>query len=784
MNVLVVWTTLIAIFKFSSALPSYPVVGLDLHLLFDNTAASPNGSADFDGKGASFDSGFLPTGPWVYDNIEYALPSEWGTSNDNVIADGQILYLDEPTFLHELHFLFAGDADSGSPVFFGSVFTLTFTDNSTQDVELITWNWWKWPVINNGVIHTPYHYESGGALKNENMTDIFQWSTATPSELAVTSITFPSIADDNRAHIFAMAISPSVTPAEASEPALAIRRARFTTLWEAVNGTRAQVVEVTVANMLPTRLLSAETSLLSKHVVSVSGSGVETLVPGIVNRLVPGDQVTVEVLVSGSRADGSAAVTIEDPNGDIVGTSSGWLTIPLVEYWTPDADILRTHETPSWWNRAKFGIFIHWGLYSVPAFAPPSSYAEWYDWYLHKDPGPSNPTWVYHLDKYGEDIVYDDFMVNFTASKFNASEWLDLIDDAGAKYFVLVTKHHDGFALWDTSTTNRTSVALGPKRDLVRELLETSKAEKPHLHRGTYLSLPEWFNPDYAKYGFDMWPGGLAHNAFNSSELEPYTGRLEINDYLVDLQLPQMLELVTTYESEIMWCDIGGPNKALEFASEFYNNALANDRQVTMNNRCGAVPDFETPEYSTFSAIQPRAWESSEGMDPFSYGLNLQTNDSQYKNATTIIHSLVDIISKNGNYLLDIGPTAEGEIIPIMQTNLLDTGRWLKYSGRCVYDTKFWFQGSQDTGSSPDVRFLTTPGTFCIVVLSQPEDGKIVIEKRLPLLPGDEMVLLGPDSDIAVAWSMDGASGQLTIDVVNMEIFEYAWAFEVRYKVE
>lgn len=719
----------------------------------------------------------------MYDNVEYELPSEWGASNDNVIANGQVLQLDEPTFIHELHFLYAGDAGPGTTEFM-SIFTLTFTDNSTRDVELITRNWWKWPIINNGVIHTPYHYESKGAAKNENVTDIFQWSTAIPSEVAVTSITFPSIEDGNKAHIFAMAFSPSVVPVEASKPQLAIRRVRFTTRWEAVNGTRAQVVEVTVANLIPTRLSSADTSLRSKHQIFVSGSGVDTLVPGVISRLVPGDQVTVEIFVLGSSAGGNAVVTVDDSNGDTVGTSSGWSISPLVTHWTPDADVLRTHETPSWWNRAKFGIFIHWGLYSVPAFAPSSTYAEWYDWSLHLDPGASNPTWVHHLDTYGKDVVYDDFIVNFTASNFDATEWLDLIDDAGAKYFVLVTKHHDGFALWDTPTTNRTSVALGPKRDFVRELLETAKAEKPHLHRGTYFSLPEWFNPDYAKYGFDVWPGGLAHNAFNSSQLEPYTGRLEIADYLDDLQLPQMLELVTTYESEIMWCDIGGPNKALEFASEFYNNALANGQQVTMNNRCGAIPDFDTPEYSTFSAIQPQAWESSEGMDPFSYGLNLQTNNSQYKNATTIIHSLVDIISKNGNYLLDIGPTAEGDIIPIMRTNLLNTGRWLKYSGQCVYDTNFWFQGSQDTGSTSDVRFLTTPTTFCIVAFSRPDDGKIVIEKRLPLLPGDEMVLLGQDSDRPVAWSMDEASGHLTIDVADMDIFEYAWAFEVRYKLK
>jgi alpha-L-fucosidase len=127
-----------------------------------------------------------------------------------------------------------------------------------------------------------------------------------------------------------------------------------------------------------------------------------------------------------------------------------------------------------------------------------------------------------------------------------------------------------------------------------------------------------------------------------------------------------MLDLAVKYETEIMWCDIGGPNKALEFAAKFYNNALANKRQVTMNNSeaqqctagwfwlfslqgCGAVPDFDTPEYATFGSTQTQAWESSEGMDPFSYGLNSATLPNQYKNGTTIVQTLVDIVSKNGN---------------------------------------------------------------------------------------------------------------------------------------
>jgi len=317
------------------------------------------------------------------------------------------------------------------------------------------------------------------------------------------------------------------------------------------------------------------------------------------------------------------------------------------------------------------------------------------------------------------------------------------------------------------------------------------------MHRGTYFSLPEWFSPDYAPYGQVAWPGGLAHNAFNTSEVEPYTGRLSINDYLEDLQLPQMLDLAELYDTEIMWCDIGGANKTLEFAARFYNHAEEKGTQVTMNDRCGIVPDFDTPEYTTFSSTQSRKWETSEGMDPNSYGLNIRTGPNQYKNATTIIQTLVDVVSKNGNYLLDVGPNAEGEIIEPMAKNLKDAGRWLRHSGDCVYGTDYWFPGSQDITGDVSVRFLTTPDTFCIISFSRPTNGQLVVNKRLPILTGDKIVLLAPstpslDADrpmlndtVGLPWSIDDSTGQLVINVSERHLseVEYAWAFQVQYRV-
>ncbi|KAJ3891702.1 glycoside hydrolase family 29 protein [Lentinula edodes] len=772
----------------ATELPKFPFILFPIEPLFDNQAASVNGSmADFDSQGNTFDGQFLPSESYTYDGITYQLPATWGAANDNVIANNQTLLLSESTFAHELHVLYSGD-NSGDATFTVNRFILTFVDGSTQTLTLEASNWWGWPDLNPGIIQTPYSLQANGTSKNFNHTSIFQWSTAVSSEQPLKSITFPVVNPGHRLHIFSMAFSPS-SISVADGPSLVVRRARFTSRWEMVNNTRAQAVQVTIANLLPTFSVSAKTSINSKHTIEISGPSVTTVSPGVVNRLVPGDQARVDVLITGSTTGSKTTIIIKNFTGNIVGESSGWPSTALATTYTADTTSLSAHETPSWWRKAKYGIFIHWGVYSYPAWAPSNEYAEWYNYYLHNPPNSSSPTWVHHLETYGQNVFYDDFISNFTASKFNASAWIDLFDRAGARYFVQVTKHHDGFSLFDTgNTTNRSAVVLGPKRDLLKELFDAA-AEKPHIHRGTYYSLPEWFNPDYAKYGFGEWPGGLARNPFNTTpEFEPYTGHLNISDYIEDLQYPQMLNLATQYNTEIMWCDIGGPNNTLEFAAKFYNHAFASGYQVTMNNRCGAVPDFNTPEYETFNSVQTSSWESSEGMDPFSYGLNTATNANEYKNGTTIVQTLVDIVSKNGNFLLDIGPTAEGEIIAPMVDNLLAAGSWLEYAGECIYDTEYWFQTSQDPnppiGLTP-ARFTTTPTTFCVVVFDTPTDDEIIIHKRLPLLPEDKITLLTPSkSQISLPWSTD-SSGNLIVNISESGVKEvqYAWAFRISYQL-
>ncbi|KAG8807306.1 hypothetical protein FRC18_005636 [Serendipita sp. 400] len=472
-------------------------------------------------------------------------------------------------------------------------------------------------------------------------------------------------------------------------------------------------------------------------------------------------------------------------------------------------------------------VSVRWNLTPISAAANTID-----SWWIHNPAQPSNILWNYHRNTYGENVVYDDFITGFSGAKFNASQWINLFHDAGAKYFVIVTKHHDGFALFDTEdTTHRSSVHLGPKRDFLGELMSAAKEEHPDMKRGTYYSMPEWFNPAFKKYGFGNWPGGLARNAYNASKWEPYTGYIEGKDYLRDIQEAHMKILAEKYETDIMWCDIGGPNRTIEFASQWYNDAIKQNRQVAMNNRCGVAPDFDTPEYARFSSIQTKAWETNEGIDPYSYGYNRQTRDEDYRSAEAIIHSLVDIVSKNGNYLLNLGPTGEGEIIPAMVERLMEVGHWLSHSGECIYNTTYSFPGAEEK----NLRFTTTPEAFCIISFSKPQEAftdggaagpsshdevlqvqdphshdqqapweiypvdggseeddqgdpfkprrghaLLVVERPVPILPRDDIYLLG-GSGKPLKWKFKGNRLGIFVPTQELDRVSHAWAFKVEY---
>ncbi|EIM89284.1 glycoside hydrolase [Stereum hirsutum FP-91666 SS1] len=600
-------------------------------------------------------------------------------------------------------------------------------------------------------------------------------------------------------HMFSMTLVAVDTDATTEcGPVLNVQNVRSTTKFRTLNETQVQLMEITLNNFAPST--ADPSSWITKPTTfTLSSSSIRTVLPGTVQRLRGGDQVRVIVGVLNTN-NVTAGTLVDDVVVLVDGKQVGgkWSVTAGIPDYVEGDESLMTHESPEWFDGAKFGLFVHWGIYSVPSWTVSGTqYAEWYWYWQHNPANSSSAVWTHHKEVYGEDFLYDDFFPNFTASAFDAKEFVKFVADIGAKYYVLTTKHHDGFALFDTgNSSNRNSLNYGPQRDLVAEIVAAAKETQPQLHNGLYFSLPEWFNPS---------------NAYNwSAPLELYTGYVEVDDFLVDIMKPQMEALFYNYDADILWCDVGGPTIFQEIAPAWFNTAKEAGRQVTYNARCGAnYSDFDVRAISIPGSYcidadrtlntQLRKWESSEGSDPYSYGFNQDTPWSNYQNSSYILHSLIDIVSKNGNYLIDIGPMANvGTIVEPSVTSLLEVGQWLQIAGDAIYDTQYWFVAAEDDAS--DLRFTTKSDAFYIISLEYPTNGTIRTSLPLPVKNGDIVTFLGNTTTTTTSsnsttitgrgeekagvewhWTDEGVF-ELFVDEEALKKVANAWAFKIEYK--
>ncbi|KAI1498455.1 glycoside hydrolase family 29 protein [Biscogniauxia marginata] len=787
----------------SSSAQSVP---LDLSPYYNNKAfGTYPGEASFDSLGQSYPAPDLPTPFYtsVTTGILYSFPGYTGIKNpDNVICSGQTIPVpilnntddsnDNGTYPYfSASFLISGDVELATVT---ANATFAYADGTTSVHELRTLDWFSFLTLNRGELVFGSRFTPTGV--NFNTSHIFERTVALEPGKELRSVALPQTtdADAGRMHVFAISLWSAGSGSHESARA-DVQAVRPTQKW--LDG-GAQVIEITVNNA-GSRCIAGDGLTLS-----LTGEGFNTTKQGHLKRLCPGDQKIATLGVEGS-SNGlvDVSVAIDD------GTSQRTVGFKDVEIglteWTEDLDNLARHESPDWFNDAKYGIFIHWGPYAVTGWgnsSPHESYAEWFWWYSthHPQADPSD-FYDYRLRTYGPDWAYDDTFPDFTASAFDPKAWVDLFADAGAKYFVITSKHHDGFALFDAgATSNRTALHYGPRRDLLRELFDAAALHQPSLRRGTYFSLPEWYNPSFGPYGFDQfpvasvpatnsWPGVLATNPYTGAE-EPYTGHVEVGDFLEDLMLPQMETLARDYDTDIMWCDIGGPNATAPFAARWWNEARAQGRQVAVNSRCGLAQaaDFDTPEYATYASAQARKWESNRGMDPYSYGYNGATPDEDYMNASTLVYTLVDIVAKNGNLLLDIGPRADGSLVQAEVDSLREAGGWIRGHGEAIFGTKYWFvqsQGAVDGG--PDIRFTHTEEAFYVLFLEKPVvvDGLVSVPAPVPILEGDEVSLLAVEGGQALQWSVSGKGSDTVLGIEVQENLldkeEFCWVFKIKY---
>lgn len=661
--------------------------------------------------------------------------------------------------------------------------THVHTNRSTA--ELRSEPWWSFLAINRGEIVYDKFYTKNAT--NFNSSHIFELEATLVPGKELSAITLPNTTNSTtgRIHVFAASLWEN-NDCEG----VGVQSVNPTQKWVDHDDTRSQVVEVIVNN--------AGTECVHGDGLSVSieGNDVKTIQLGHIKRLCPGDQKVARVSVTGS-GQCSTNVNIVYQNAT---TTHKFKDVEFgLTNWTDTTSNLARHASPQWFDDAKFGIFIHWGPYSVPAWGnstPYESYAEWFWWYTTHPLGDKSGFRDYRLRTFGPDLNYDDFFANFTAAKYEPKDLVDLIADAGAKYFVITTKHHDGFALFDTgNTTNRSSMHYGPQRDIVKELFEAAKTHQPSLKRGTYFSLPEWFNPAWGKYGFAQYgpenpggttqPGIIARNPF-TNKTEPYTGFVPVDDFIADVMVPQMDILAYDYETEIMWCDAGASNGTAAFASKWWNWARDQQgRDVVINSRCGTaeVNDFDTPEYATFATAQRRKWESNQGMDPYSYGYNRATPDEEYMNATTLVTTLIDMVSKNGNLLLNIGPRADGTIPQPEIDSLMEAGAWIAAHEEAIFNTTYWFQKAEFRGGQTNVRFTQTDDALYVSSLEAPMGGNLSVRAPFPILKGDKITLLGQGEGQELEWKFDGEVLTISVDEEAVERGEHAWVFKIEYVV-
>ena len=381
----------------------------------------------------------------------------------------------------------------------------------------------------------------------------------------------------------------------------------------------------------------------------------------------------------------------------------------LAQSFEPTWDSLDRRPTPAWFEDAKFGIFIHWGLYSVPAWGPKGTYAEWY-WHEMHD--TNKPTWKFHAATYGPKFQYQDFASQFKAELFNPVQWAELFERAGARYVVLTSKHHEGFCLWpNPQSWNWNSVDVGPHRDLCGELAQAVRERG--LKMGFYYSLYEWYNPNYQS---------------------------DFKRFVDDHFFPQFKDLVNRYQPSLIFADGEWEHSSEAWRSPELLAWLFNDSpcrtDVVVNDRWGKETrgkhgGYYTTEYGQVHVGQGKdvpkeahPWEENRGIGR-SFGYNRNESVEDYRPAKDLIQLLVDMTAQGGNLLLDVGPTADGRIPVIMQQRLAQMGAWLKTNGEAIYGTRRWRQ----TAEGDSVRYTSKGKTLYAICYKW---------------PGEELVLGAP----------------------------------------
>ena len=465
----------------------------------------------------------------------------------------------------------------------------------------------------------------------------------------------------------------------------------------------------------------------------------------------------------------------------------------------PDWESLASYQIPKWYRNAKFGIFIHWGVYSVPAFGS--------EWYPRKMYIPGSPEYEHQLATYGPltKFGYKNFIPMFKAEGFEPRAWADLFKEAGAKYVVLVFEHHDGFAMYNSSLSDWTAVKMGPHRDVAEDLAQAVRADGLHFGASSHRIEHDWFmdvgrsidsdvnDPRYAQFY------GPAHSHLWQHRTSLLNDWTYVSPQFAYDWLARDAEIVQKYHPDIMYFDywIGHPSVRpylARFAAYYYNESLSRGSMSVINYKENDMRDHSAVldiERGQLPEIQPLAWQTDTSVGNKSWGY---IRDDTFKTPDFIVHELIDVVSKNGNLLLNIGPRADGTIPQEVRQILLDVGSWLKVNGEAIYGTrpcKIYGEGParivegplHDVDTQPftaeDFRFTCKENILYAVEMAEHSPGVAVIHSFGSAIQGNQNVesitMLGSGNRLKFRQQSDG----LHIQVPRQPASKYASVFRI-----
>ena len=377
--------------------------------------------------------------------------------------------------------------------------------------------------------------------------------------------------------------------------------------------------------------------------------------------------------------------------------------------WSKISDEQNYNSEPEWLKDAKFGIYFHWGVYSVPAYS--------YEWYPRHMFMESRKEYHFHKAKYGDpkEVGYDALIPFFKAEHFNAREWVDLFQKAGAKFAGPVAEHHDGFAMWDSKITPWNAKLMGPERDILGEICKEIKGHGMKLvttfHHARQLQRykNDTKRPEKPEF-WDMWDSHFPYidgmpMTSNNPMLRLLYGNVTPDEFYEPIWFGKLKEVIDNYEPDIIWFDAwldAIPEEYLyKFVQYYIRESKKQTKDVVICRKQGDLPlnvSIENLEKSRKQNIEPRLWMTDETIstDSWSY-----TEDMELKKAKDLIDVLVDVVSKNGVLLLNVSPRADGIIPQEQQDILLSIGEWLAVNGEAIYGTRPWYTYGEGPTTQP-----------------------------------------------------------------------------------